>query len=94
MHVAQEAPGRLLDAHAFAHFAGAGLQKLVRLADGRGLWLTYARYLTPAGDAIQGKGLTPDVEVDEPDVDFGEAPPEKDAILDTAIDRIHGRNAA
>jgi carboxyl-terminal processing protease len=72
----------------------AGLQKLVRLADGRGLWLTYARYLTPAGDAIQGKGLTPDVEVDEPDVDFGEAPPEKDAILDTAIDRIHGRNAA
>ena len=37
----------------------AGIQKLVRLAEGNGLWLTYARYLTPAGEAIQGKGLSP-----------------------------------
>jgi carboxyl-terminal processing protease len=71
----------------------AGIQKLVRLPDGRGLWLTYARYLTPAGDAIQGKGLSPDVEVDEPETDFGDAPPAKDAILDAALDRIH-KNAA
>ncbi|HEY7056020.1 MAG TPA: S41 family peptidase [Vicinamibacterales bacterium] len=71
----------------------AGIQKLVRLPDGRGLWLTYARYLTPAGDAIQGKGLSPDVEVDEPETDFGDAPPARDAILDAALDRIH-KNAA
>ena len=38
----------------------AGIQKLVRLPDGRGLWLTYARYLTPGGEVIQGRGLTPD----------------------------------
>jgi carboxyl-terminal processing protease len=72
----------------------AGIQKLVRLPDGRGLWLTYARYLTPGGEAIQGKGLTPDLEIDEPDTDFGEAPPAKDPILDAALDRIHKKAAA
>jgi carboxyl-terminal processing protease len=66
----------------------AGLQKLVKLPDGRGLWLTYARYVTPGGDLIQGKGLTPDLAVDEPDVDFGEPKPAKDAILDAAIEKI------
>jgi carboxyl-terminal processing protease len=66
----------------------AGLQKLVKLPDGRGLWLTYARYVTPDGELIQGRGLTPDVAVDEPDVDFGEPKPAADAILDAAIARI------
>ena len=65
----------------------AGIQKLVKLPDGRGLWLTHARYVTPGGDLIQGKGLTPDLGVDEPDVDFGEPKPAKDAILDAAIER-------
>jgi carboxyl-terminal processing protease len=68
----------------------AGVQKLVRLADGRGLWLTYARYLTPGGDAIQGRGLNPDVAIDDPEaVEIGDAPPAGDPILDTAIERIH-----
>ena len=49
----------------------AAVQKLVRLPENRGLWLTYARYLTPAGEPIHGKGLKPDVAVDEPDVEFG-----------------------
>src|SRR5215471_5443663 len=65
----------------------AGLQRLVKLPDGRGLWLTYARYVTPGGELIQGKGLTPDVAVDEPDVDFGEPRPTKDAILDAAMEK-------
>ena len=39
----------------------AGIQKLVKLPEGRGLWLTYARYLTPKGNPIQGRGLEPDV---------------------------------
>ena len=71
----------------------AGLQKLVKLPDGRGLWLTYARYVTPGGELIQGRGLTPDVPVDEPDVEFGEPKPAKDAILDAAIERAK-KNAA
>jgi len=72
----------------------AGIQKLVRLPDGRGLWLTYARYLTPDGEIIQGKGLTPDLGVDEPDVDFDQPRPAKDAILDAALDRIAKKKAA
>ncbi|HEY2432164.1 MAG TPA: S41 family peptidase [Vicinamibacterales bacterium] len=66
----------------------AGMQKLVRLPDGRGLWLTYARYVTPGGDLIQGRGLTPDLAVDEPDVDFGEPKPATDAVLDAALEKI------
>ena len=38
----------------------AGIQKLVKLPESRGLWLTYARYLTPDGKPIHGKGLEPD----------------------------------
>ena len=72
----------------------AGIQKLVRLPDGRGLWLTYARNLTPDGEIIQGKGLTPDLGVDEPDVDFDQPRPAKDAILDAALDRIAKKKAA
>ena len=66
----------------------AGIQKLVRLPDGRGLWLTHARYLTPAGEVIQGRGLTPDLAVDEPDLDFDQQKPANDAVLDAAVARI------
>jgi carboxyl-terminal processing protease len=72
----------------------AGLQKLVKLPEGRGLWLTYARYLTPAGDPIQGRGLEPTVPVEEPDVEFGAPAPEKDPILDTALERLKVKAAA
>ena len=71
----------------------AGIQKLVRLPDGRGLWLTYARYLTPDGETIQGKGLTPDLGVDDPDVDFDQPRPAKDPILDAALDRLSKKAA-
>jgi carboxyl-terminal processing protease len=72
----------------------AGLQKLVKLPEGRGLWLTYARYLTPKGNPIQGRGLEPDVAVEEPDTEFGMAASDKDPILDTAIERIKVKVAA
>jgi carboxyl-terminal processing protease len=72
----------------------AGIQKLVRLPDGRGLLLTNARYLTPDGEIIQGHGLTPDVAVDEPDVDFDQPRPAKDAILDSAVERLTKKKAA
>jgi carboxyl-terminal processing protease len=72
----------------------AGIQKLVRLPDGRGLWLTSARYVTPGGELIQGRGLTPDVGVDEPELpDFDQPKPTTDAILDAAIARIHKKAA-
>ena len=72
----------------------AGIQKLVRLPEGRGLWLTTARYLTPAGELIQGRGLTPVLGVDDPDVDFDQPRPANDPILDAAVERIGKKKAA
>jgi carboxyl-terminal processing protease len=72
----------------------AGLQKLIKLPENRGLWLTYARYLTPSGQPIHGKGLDPKVQVDEPDVEFGAAAPTTDPILDAAIERAKVKPAA
>src|SRR3954467_1127306 len=67
----------------------AAMQKLVKLPENRGLWLTYARYLTPSGESIQGKGLKPDVEVEDADVtEFGAAASDTDPILDAALARI------
>ena len=66
----------------------AAIQKLVKLPDNRGLWLTYARYLTPSGETIQGKGLKPDVEVEDSDVtEFGAPAADSDPILDAALAR-------
>ena len=72
----------------------AGVQKLVHLPENRGLWLTYARYLTPSGDPIHGRGIDPDVRIDEPDVEFGGAAPEKDVMLDAALSHIRSKKAA
>jgi carboxyl-terminal processing protease len=71
----------------------AGLQKLVQLPENRGLWLTYAKYLTPKGDPIHGKGIEPDVRVEEPDVEFGATAPEKDVMLDTAVEHLRKKVA-
>jgi carboxyl-terminal processing protease len=60
-------------------------QTLVKLQDGAGLWLSTKQYLTPAGAVIEDKGIAPDVEVDEPMVDFGEIPPSTDPILEKAL---------
>ena len=72
----------------------AGLQKLVKLPENRGLWLTYARYLTPDGKPIHGKGLEPTVQVDEPDVEFGAPAPTTDPVLDSAVERAKTKRAA
>ena len=66
----------------------AATQELVRLPDGSALWLSTVRYLAPTGTSIQEKGLVPDTEVAEPDVEFGAAPPTTDPILDKALEKI------
>src|SRR5688572_29006166 len=66
----------------------AARQRLVKLPDGSGLLLSNVRYLTPKNGAIHERGLVPDVEVEEPEVDFGAEPPAGDATLDKAIDRL------
>ena len=69
----------------------AGIQKLVRLPEGRALWLTYARYLTPDGEPLHGRGLQPDTHIEEPDVEFGVAASTTDPILDAALAKARGK---
>jgi len=66
----------------------AGVQKLVKLPGGSGLWLTTVRYLTPAGAPLHEKGLEPTVQVEAPDVEFGQPAPAGDIMLDKAIEQV------
>jgi carboxyl-terminal processing protease len=66
----------------------AARQGLVKLPDGSGLLLSNVLYLAPSSEPIHEKGLMPDVEVDQPDIEFGAAVPPGDATLDTAISRL------
>jgi carboxyl-terminal processing protease len=66
----------------------AARQQLIPLQDGSGLLLSSTRYLTPSGEALHEKGLAPDVEVGEPDVEFGDAPPAGDPALDKALEQL------
>jgi carboxyl-terminal processing protease len=72
----------------------AARQQLVKLPDGSGLLLSSIRYLTPKNEGIHERGLGPDVEVDQPDVEFGGTPPAKDETLDKALERIAEKKAA
>lgn len=69
----------------------AARQRLVRLPDGSGLLLTHLFYLTPSEAVINEKGLTPDVAVEQPDVDFGQPLPTPDATLDRAIEHLKSK---
>ena len=71
----------------------AGVQELVKLPDGSGLWITSSRYLPPSGTPLQAKGLEPDVAVDQPDAEFG-APAPPDTILQRAVERLTVKKAA
>jgi carboxyl-terminal processing protease len=66
----------------------AARQRFVKLPDGSGLVLTHLLYLTPGEAVIHEKGLTPDVAVEQPDVEFGEPLPTTDATLDKAIEQL------
>jgi carboxyl-terminal processing protease len=47
-------------------FGKGSVQTIIPLSDGSGLRLTTAKYFTPKGRSIHGKGITPDVIVDVP----------------------------
>lgn len=63
----------------------AARQRLIKLPDGSGLVITTQRYLTAKSADIHEKGLAPDILVDEPDVEFGSAPPAGDNVLDRGL---------
>ncbi|MBI4308458.1 MAG: S41 family peptidase [Chloroflexi bacterium] len=63
---------------------GKGSVNIIRpLSDGGGLYVTHARWYTPDGQLIEGKGLQPDVEVPLP---TGSAESSRDVQLEKAHD--------
>ena len=66
----------------------ASLQKLVKLSDGTGLWLSWARYLQASGNPIHRSGIRPTVEVDVPVVELSEPVPSDDAILEQGLEHL------
>src|SRR4029453_19566442 len=54
-------PGIVLGTQSFGKGSG---QTIIPLSDGSGLRLTTAKYYTPKGRSIHGKGITPDIIVE------------------------------
>jgi carboxyl-terminal processing protease len=64
----------------------AAVQKLVKLPEDHGLWMTHERYMTVDGkDPIHERGLRPTVGVEIPYPGFDEAPPATDEPLARAV---------
>jgi len=60
-------------------FGKGSVQTIIPLSDGSGLRLTTAKYFTPKGRSIQGKGITPDIIVEAP-----KEPPARERPLPSA----------
>ena len=60
-------------------FGKGSVQTIIPLSDGSGLRLTTAKYFTPKGRSIHGKGVTPDIIVEVPKVTAAAAPAEQPA---------------
>ena len=69
--------------------AGKGsINHLRELSGGAALYVTFARWLTPNGRLIQGKGLTPDIEVALTDEDRAQG---RDPQLERAVQYLEGK---
>ncbi len=68
-------------------FGKGSIQSLERLSDGSSIKVTVARWLTPKGETISEKGLTPDIEVEMTPEDHEKG---RDPQLDKAIEVIRG----
>jgi carboxyl-terminal processing protease len=83
-------------------FGKGSVQTIIPLSDGSGLRLTTAKYFTPKGRSIQGKGIAPDIVVEQPKPDpataeKGKAAPlseaemmKKDVQLQRSVDLLKG----
>jgi len=70
-------------------FGRVGIQKAVPLPEG-GLVLTVARYSSPKGTAIHGRGVEPSVPVASRAEDQAEDEAPTDPVLDKALEVLRG----
>jgi carboxyl-terminal processing protease len=68
-------------------FGRAPVQRAIPLVEG-GLVITVAKYVSPKGNAIHGKGVEPSVPVEAPDQAAEEGKPAADPILDKALELL------
>jgi carboxyl-terminal processing protease len=70
-------------------FGKGSVNTIHQLRDGSALYLTSARWLTPLGRPIEGKGLTPDVVFESPEEEAGEEQEDgRDEGLETALEHL------
>lgn len=69
-------------------FGKGSVQEVVPLSGGSSLKITVAKWLTPKGEEINGKGLEPDVKVELPKDE--EKADEKDWIMEKGIEVLRG----
>ena len=68
------------------------MQKLIKLPENRGLWLTVERYLQVDGkEPIHDRGLRPTYGVEIPTIGFDEVAPAKDEPLAKAVERMRSK---
>ncbi|MEK7872486.1 MAG: S41 family peptidase [Chloroflexota bacterium] len=69
---------------------GKGSVNVIRsLSDGGGLYVTHARWYTPSGNLIEGKGLEPDIEAPLPPGANDATAPRVDAGPDVQLQKAH-----
>ena len=69
-------------------FGKGSVQTIIPLSDGSGLRLTTAKYFTPKGRSIHGKGITPDVVVEIPKEPVTTAPKERPLPSENPLDDL------
>ena len=69
-------------------FGRVAEQRLIKLVDGTGLWLYWAKYLTATGEPLHRQGLEPSVAVAEPSFVLGAEPPDVDPVLEKALEQL------
>lgn len=69
-------------------YGKGSVQKLWPLGDGRAIKMTVARYYTPSGRQIEGKGIQPDIEIAAP---ASQLPDSHDAQIQEAIRLLRAR---
>ncbi len=62
-------------------FGKGSVQTIIPLSDGSGLRLTTAKYFTPSGKVIHGKGIIPDIVVENPDITHTKKEEERDLSI-------------
>ena len=69
-------------------FGKGSVQTIIPLSDGSGLRLTTAKYFTPKGRSIHGKGITPDIVVELPKEPVSQTPKERPLPSENPLDDL------